>query len=454
MKTTELLQKYDIPVPRYTSYPTVPFWREVLPTDPTWRQSVRQAFTSHNQKQGMSMYIHLPYCESLCTYCGCNTRITVNHAVELPYIETLLQEWQLYLSLFRQTPLLKDLHLGGGTPTFFSPQNLRYLLENILKDCKLHDSAEFSFEAHPANTTLEHLQVLYDLHFRRLSLGIQDFDPIVQDTIHRFQSFEQVQEVTSWARQLGYTSVNYDVIYGLPKQTYHSIQDTIAQVISLRPDRIAFYSYAHVPWHKPGQRKFTEADLPSATEKKRLYDIGRSMLIDAGYIDIGMDHFALPSEALHLAQQKGQLHRNFMGYTDQKTELLVGLGASAISEVGQMYVQNPKTVEGYKTEITSGHFAHHKGVLLCDKDIYVKKLITDLICNFSASWNPHYFKAEEQRIIRAQLQKLQHDGLLAMNQSEIQVSEMGRRFIRNICATFDTYLMNSSTSERQFSQSI
>lgn len=454
METSELLQKYNIPVPRYTSYPSVPFWHEVLPADASWMQAVKQAFKAYDHKQGMSMYIHLPYCESLCTYCGCNTRITVNHAVEAPYIRAVQKEWQLYLNLFQQKPFLKDLHLGGGTPTFFSAQNLKMLLEGIFQHCDMHPDAEFSFEAHPANTTLEHLQVLYEANFRRLSLGIQDFDPVVQDTIHRFQNYSQVEQVTTWARMLGYTSVNYDMIYGLPKQTYHGIQDTMAQVIKLAPDRIAFYSYAHVPWHKPGQRKFTEKDLPSPQEKQRLYNIGRSMLVDAGYVDIGMDHFALPSDALYKAQQEGRLHRNFMGYTDQKTKLLLGLGTSAISDLGHMYIQNHKTVESYTSAIASGYLAHAKGVCLTEKDAYVKDLINDLICNFSARWNPDCFEVEEQEHIKQSLMQLEHDGLLTHAHQYIHVTSIGQRFIRNICAAFDTYLMNSGKIEQQFSKSI
>ncbi|HRD40356.1 MAG TPA: radical SAM protein, partial [Bacteroidia bacterium] len=271
-----LISKYNIPVPRYTSYPTVPFW-DKSPSLEEWKDLVKDCFNSTNSKDGISLYIHLPFCESLCTYCACNTRITVNHKVEEPYINTVLKEWDLYLELFNEKPLIREIHLGGGTPTFFTAENLKKLIQGILDKSNVALNAEFSFEAHPANTTIGHLITLYQLGFKRISFGIQDFDDKVQDAINRYQSFEEVKAIVDQCRAVGYTSVNFDLVYGLPFQTYASMQDTVEKVIALKPDRIAFYSYAHVPWIKPGQRKFTEKDLPVDDDKRKLYELGKEV---------------------------------------------------------------------------------------------------------------------------------------------------------------------------------
>jgi Coproporphyrinogen III oxidase and related Fe-S oxidoreductases len=271
----ELVQKYNVAAPRYTSYPTVPFWDNEAFSRMAWTNQVYQTFQQSKEK-GISLYIHLPFCESLCTYCGCNTRITKNHRVEEPYIVSLLKEWEMYVALFKgERPLLAEIHLGGGTPTFFHPDNLRVLIEGILKHADLAPDRSFSFEAHPANTTIAHLQTLFDLGFRRLSLGIQDFDPLVQFVINRHQTSAEVEEVMQNARKIGFESINFDLIYGLPKQSLATVEDTIEKAMLLKPDRISFYSYAHVPWIKPGQRHYTEADLPNGAAKLALYNLGK-----------------------------------------------------------------------------------------------------------------------------------------------------------------------------------
>jgi oxygen-independent coproporphyrinogen-3 oxidase len=299
MKT--LIEKYNVATPRYTSYPTVPYWDDNVPEAKQWQQLAKATFDCTNDKEGISLYIHLPFCESLCTYCGCNTRITVNHNVESPYITAILKEWDMYVSLFETKPKIKEIHLGGGTPTFFKPERLVHLIEGILSTSVLCDNAELSFEGHPNNTTIDHLKVLYNVGFRRVSLGIQDFDIKVQRIINRIQSYDSVKTVTENARKIGYTSINYDLIYGLPLQTEQSMNETIEKVIQLHPDRIAFYSYAHVPWIKPGQRKFTEADLPEGKVKRALYENGRKAFEEAGYFEIGMDHFGLSDDPLNIA---------------------------------------------------------------------------------------------------------------------------------------------------------
>ena len=451
MKYNTLIKKYNVPVPRYTSYPTVPYWDSNSFNKTVWLDEVKKVFKQSNQKSGISLYIHLPYCESLCTYCGCNTRITKNHAVEDPYIKAIEKEWMMYEDLFFEKPIIKELHLGGGTPTFFTPQNLKSLIKNILAGCEIHPHAEFSFEAHPANTTQKHLETLFELGFKRLSLGIQDFDPKVQQIINRHQTFEEVKTVTDNARNLGYCSINYDLIYGLPLQNIAGLQNTLDKVVLLKPDRIAFYNYAHVPWIKPGQRMFTELDLPNYELKQALYELGRSRLIEAGYQEIGMDHFALPTDSLYQALQEQELHRNFMGYTHQYTQLMIGLGVSSISDSWTAFAQNVKKVEDYLELIDAGEFPLFKGHLLTKDDLLMRKHILNIMCKGETNWDRldllnHNFKRGLYR-----LQEMELDGLLIKTDHQILVTAKGKRFLRNICSAFDDRLHKSKPKEQLFS---
>ncbi|MBK8368650.1 MAG: oxygen-independent coproporphyrinogen III oxidase [Bacteroidetes bacterium] len=432
----DLVTKYNKAVPRYTSYPTVPYWDNNL-TEEKWIDHIQKAFIKYNA-DGISLYIHLPYCESLCTYCACNTRITVNHKVELPYIESVLKEWQLYLNQFQGKPLIKEIHLGGGTPTFFSPENLTYLLSTILNSVEISKEYDFSFEGHPGNTTKEHLQALYDLGFKRVSFGIQDFDEKVQDTINRYQTFEEVKQVLDDARQIGYTSINFDLVYGLPYQTVESINDTITKIISLKPERIAFYSYAHVPWLKPGQRKYSEKDLPADSYKRSLYETGKDLFLSANYDDIGMDHFALPDDALFDASKKGLLHRNFMGYTTNTTKLLVALGCSSISDSWDAFAQNIKTVEEYQKVVNEGHFPIFKGHVLTEEDLIIRQHILNMMCKNETSWFDDAQKFSSLPEALEQLKDLEKDGLVTVINEKLIVTETGKAFLRNICLCFDT----------------
>ena len=336
-----LIDKYNIPGPRYTSYPTVPFWDNESFTSDLWQQSVIKTFNETNDSEGISIYIHLPFCEQLCTFCACHKRITKKHSVETPYLESVLKEWDLYVKLFGRTPKIKELHLGGGTPTFFSPENLRLLLEGIYAKAEIAENPQFSFEGHPNNTTREHLQTLYDLGFRRASFGVQDYDPQVQKAINRIQPFENVKSVTEMAREIGYEGVSHDLVFGLPFHTWEKMEYTIRKTLELKPDRLAFYSYAHVPWIKGvGQRGFDENDLPSGEEKRKLYTNGKKLLEELGYIEVGMDHFALPHDDLYQSMISGDIHRNFMGYSSSKTKLMIGLGMSAISDSWYAFAQS------------------------------------------------------------------------------------------------------------------
>ncbi|CAN5918019.1 oxygen-independent coproporphyrinogen III oxidase [soil metagenome] len=454
MAQEELIRKYNVPAPRYTSYPTVPYWDAVAPAAEVWMEVVRRTFAESNEEKGISLYIHLPFCESLCTYCGCNTRITKNHGVEEKYIHSVLAEWELYLQAFPRTPVIRELHLGGGTPTFFRPENLRQLLEGLLSRVRLHPAPEFSFEGHPNNTTREHLQVLYDLGFRRVSFGIQDLDEKVQRTINRIQPFENVQRVTEEARQIGYESVNFDLIYGLPFQTLASVGATIDQVAGLRPDRIAFYSYAHVPWIKPGQRSYTDQDLPDNAEKRALYELGLQKLTALGYTDIGMDHFALPGDALYRAQQQKTLHRNFMGYTTCQTDLLIGLGTSSISDAKYAYLQNQKKLEDYQRLLGAGHLPLLKGHALTPEDLLIREAILSLTCQGELAWEPELAELLPEKA-QKELAQLEQEGLIRWLGQKLLVTERGKAFVRNICLVFDLRLREKShTGERVFSQAI
>lgn len=440
-----LIRKYDVPVPRYTSYPTVPHWNTSDFDLPSWQGAVKRVFDESNDEKGISLYVHLPFCESLCTYCACNMRITRNHAVEERYIATVSSEWKAYLQLFGRRPLVRELHLGGGTPTFFSPENLGRLLTTLLEGVDIHPCHEFGFEGHPNNTTAAHLEVLHSFGFRRVSFGVQDLDERVQRAINRIQPLENVERVTRQSREIGYTSISFDLIFGLPYQTLASITRTIESVISLRPDRIAFYSYAHVPWLRPGQRGYEDADLPSDVTKRALYEQGRRMFAAAGYVEIGMDHFALPHDALFHAKSDGTLHRNFMGYTTSHTDLLIGLGASAISDARYAYAQNEKVVEKYTQRITGGTLAISRGHNHSSMDMLVRQAILDIACRGHVSSRLLDDVADERAICR--LREMEWEGLLNFRSDGLYVTEGGRAFIRNICAVLDPNLKNSQTRD-------
>jgi oxygen-independent coproporphyrinogen-3 oxidase len=451
----DLLFKYNTPGPRYTSYPTVPYWQKTPPTQENWQKLAADAFQISNEKEGISLYIHLPFCESLCTYCGCNTRITVNHAVETKYINAVLKEWEMYLATFgEQKPVIREIHLGGGTPTFFSPEHLKILILGLLKDAIVHPMAQFGFEAHPGNTTEAHLQTLFKVGFRRISIGVQDFNPIVLAIINRQQSYEQVKWLTLRAREIGYTSVNYDVVYGLPFQKACYMMETMHRVVQLKPDRIAFYSYAHVPWIKPGQRNFTEKDLPDADKKMAIYETGRNVLELAGYQDIGMDHFSLQTDSLYKAQQESRLHRNFMGYTDMHTRLLIGLGASAISDSWDGYVQNEKKVEDYYKRIDANQIPIMRGHVLTKEDLILRRHILRLMTQFETSWAEPGEVCDDVFSSIERLAEMEFDELVEFQPFGVRVTEKGRPFVRNVCMAFDARLWENVPESQLFSQTV
>lgn len=451
MDNKSLISKYNVAAPRYTSYPTVPFWENEAFNELDWRKNVLARY-KQSKDQGISIYIHLPYCESLCTYCGCNTRITKNHKVEDPYISSLLREWKMYRELLGDDRILiQEIHLGGGTPTFFQPENLKRLITGILEGNSKTVDASFSFEAHPANTSRAHLQSLYDLGFKRLSLGIQDFDERVQFVINRHQTIEDVSRVMMEAREMGYESINFDLIYGLPLQTVDSVRMTIESSLNMCPDRISFYSYAHVPWIKPGQRRFTELDLPAGEEKLNLYNLGKEMIQAAGYEDVGMDHFAKKEDALFKANSDGTLHRNFMGYADRYTPLMIGLGVSSISDAWTAFGQNVKTVEEYHQCIEEGRLPVFKGHLLNEEDVIIRQYILDMMCRGVVNLLPYHGLNER---IQERLEPLLLDDLISVDGLKVSITPSGKSFLRNVCMAFDERLQRTKERDNLFSQAI
>tara|TARA_R110002049_G_scaffold307038_1_gene506536 strand:- start:39624 stop:40910 length:1287 start_codon:yes stop_codon:yes gene_type:complete len=420
-----------------------------------WKNTVRRSFIETNRSEGISLYIHLPFCENLCTFCGCHKRITKRHSVELPYIDTVLKEWKLYIDFFSEKPIIKELHLGGGTPTFFSPEHLKILIEGIFRYANRAEEYEFSFEGHPNNTSEAHLQTLYDLGFRRVSFGIQDYNETVQKAIHRIQPFENVKKVTDLARKIGYSSVGHDIIFGLPHQTLKHVEETILKTKELMPDRLAFYSYAHVPWLKGnGQRGYKDDDLPTAEEKRNQYEKGKKLLSKVGYHEIGMDHFALPSDGLYQSMLTGGLHRNFMGYTASKTQLMVGLGASSISDSWYSFSQNVKSIEEYRHLVDNDIIPIYRGHILTDEDQFIRRHILNLMCRFETTWGGENEKLPNFEKVLERLMELELDGLVVCTPKKVCVTDAGRPFVRNICMAFDAHLHRKTPEKRLFSLTI
>ncbi len=454
-----LLARYDVPGPRYTSYPTVPYWTDSPSTD-QWVAHLQEALQQTREAgreahAGGALYVHIPFCESLCTYCGCNTRITRNRGMGSPYVDTILSEWTLYRErLGSQSFPLAELHLGGGTPTFLSSGDLGRMVEGLRSGCQVVSGAEFSVEADPRVTSEEQLAVLASVGFRRLSLGIQDFDPKVQQAVNRVQTVDEVRRVVEAARNLGFTSINFDLIHGLPFQTPESIEHTVAQVAAMRPERIAFYGYAHVPWIKPAQRRFTEADLPMGASKRALYEIGRKLLESSGYREVGLDHFALESDSLWRSVQNGHLHRNFMGYTSRPILPLIGLGVSAIGDAGSAFAQNEKVLEPYMDRVSRHELPVLRGHRLSNEDRILRRHILNLMTQLTTRWTEPEDQVPFLDSVQARLKGMEEDGLVVLGNGCCTVTPLGRGFLRNICMEFDARLTRKRPGESLFSRSI
>jgi oxygen-independent coproporphyrinogen-3 oxidase len=448
MSDSALFAKYDVPVPRYTSYPTVPHWAKT-PTLAEWADSLNRALAAPDAS--IAIYVHLPFCESLCTYCGCNTVITKDHGRAAPYIDLVLAELDRYLAIapgLAGRPI-GQVHLGGGTPTFMAPETLGHMLQGISDRLPLREGAfEGSIEVDPRVTTTAHLETLRAHDITRISLGVQDVDPDVQDLVNRHQPVDMTERLCTAARALGYESINFDLIYGLPGQTEASMKRLGDEVVRLAPDRLAVYSFARVPWIKPQQRKFKDDQIPSGAEKRALYETIRTPLDEAGYIEIGLDHFARPNDGLARSAAAGTLHRNFMGYAERKTTIMIGLGVSAISETPDCYHQNDKIITVYDRRVRKNELPTFRGHCLTKDDEKQRATIWRIMTTFHTTLD-----REELDAAAESLQPLIDDGLVAVDGLELHVLPAGRPFLRNIAACFDAYVQHKPTSGPLYSTS-
>lgn len=458
---TTLIDKYDVPGPRYTSYPSVPDWDGDTFTPEAWHSRLRTAVTEARLAgRGADLYLHLPFCESLCTFCGCTKRITRNHAVEAPYIDAVVAELDHYVRVLDGVLPVASIHLGGGTPTFFSSDQLSRLIEAVMARVRPVDSGvKMSVEAHPGVTSAEQIETLAGLGFSRLSLGVQDFDPLVQKAIHRTLPESAVAAVIEQARASGFTSVSVDLVYGLPHQRPESVEATVERILGMRPDRVAYYGYAHVPWiGGTGQRGFDENDIPRGAAKRRLYEIARERFMSEGYREVGLDHFALADDDLAVAAAEGRLNRSFMGYTADAADITLGLGASSISDCGTAFAQNDKAINGYQSAATGQGSAVVHGHLMSGVDRTIGRHIQDLMCNLRTRWassTPASGLGDAMRTsVAERLGPMADDGLVELGQNEVRVTETGRGFLRNICMAFDPHRGARDADGPRFSRSV
>jgi oxygen-independent coproporphyrinogen-3 oxidase len=446
--STDLFAKYDVAVPRYTSYPTVPQWQET-PTRERWLTSVGAALDGDSS---LSVYVHIPFCESLCTYCGCNTVITRNHGRDRAYVDLVLAELDLYMRAFPALGgrPLRQLHLGGGTPTFLSSEDLGALLDGISARLPVREGRfEGSIEVDPRVTTPAHLDALRSRGLTRVSLGVQDVSEEVQQLVNRHQPVNVTSALTDYARANGFDSVNFDLIYGLPGQTIVSMEQLADVVLRLQPDRLAVYSFARVPWIKPAQRKFRDDQIPVGAEKRALYDVIRGRLLDGGYEEIGADHFARPADGLARAARSGTLHRNFMGYAELQTTALVGLGVSAISETPDCYHQNEKVLAHYERRVGAGEIPTLRGHVLSEDDARRRRKILDVMTTFCTALDER-----EAAAAKATLAGFVDDGLIAIDEHELRVLPAGRPFLRNVATFFDAYYQDAPSTGPLYSRAV
>jgi oxygen-independent coproporphyrinogen-3 oxidase len=453
--TEELLARLDVPGPRYTSYPTADRFVEAF--GPAAYQQALWARASGSGTVGgagpLSVYVHIPFCESVCYYCACNKVITKHHERAGEYLDALALEIDLHTERLGVGQPLSQLHFGGGSPTFLSDEELTRLMGKLKAAFRIQPEAEVSIEVDPRTVTTDRLRHLAALGFNRLSFGVQDFEPAVQQAVHRVQSIDSVRELMEAARALGFVSTNVDLIYGLPNQTPESLQRTVALVSSLRPDRIALYAYAHLPQRFKPQRRIDASKLPVAQDKLRMLSGAIAGFISHGYSYIGMDHFALPTDSLAAAKRQGRLHRNFQGYSTQPDCDLIGLGVSSIGRVGATYSQNAKTLPEYYDAVRRGQFPVVRGLALTRDDLVRRAVIMALMCQGRLEFEsielsylidvPSYFEAE-----LAKLAPLIEHGLVVREPAALQVTPLGWYFVRAVAMVFDRHLQADRVRER------
>ncbi len=446
-----LIKKYDQSGPRYTSYPTANNFSAFTQDD--YKQQVE---ISNSRGGPISLYTHIPFCDTVCFYCGCNKVVTKDKTKAEPYLDAIFKEIDMQGKLFDSNRKVEQMHFGGGTPTFLSNEQIIRLSEKLQSAFNFAEDGEYSIEIDPRGVDEDTIKALAKAKFNRISLGVQDFNDDVQKAVNRIQSYKQTKAVIDIARANGFESVSIDLIYGLPKQSVATFETTLKQVSELRPDRISLFNYAHLPELFKPQRRINVLELPSADEKLAIFKYSMDYLLDLGYVYIGMDHFALPEDPLAIAQSEGQLYRNFQGYSTHADCDIVGLGLSSIGQVGDSFAQNEKNLENYYKVIDAGNLALIKGQTINDDDKVRRAVIMGLICHFKLD----FVKVEkEQGIIFkdyfadsfARLEQMHDDGLIELTDNSITVIDKGRLLIRNICMVFDAYL---ATSKTQFSKTI
>ena len=453
--TDELLHRMDRPGPRYTSYPTADRFVEAFTAE-----HFLQALSRRHDMGGvggagapLSLYIHVPFCESVCYYCACNKIVTRDHGRAAAYLDALEHEMALAADALGERVQVSQLHFGGGTPTFLSDEELSRLMAAIRTRFELLPKGEFSIEIDPRTVTRQRLAHLRALGLNRVSFGVQDFDAQVQQAVHRIQPFEQVEALMRDARELGFESINVDLIYGLPRQTPESFERTVRQVAGLRPDRIAMYGYAHLPTRFKPQRRIEPAELPSGGQRVGMLAQALAGFVSHGYQYIGMDHFALPDDPLAQAKRQGRLHRNFQGYSTQPDCDLIGLGVSAISRVGPCYSQNAKTLDEYYDALRSNQLPVVRGLALTRDDLVRRAVIMSIMCHGRLSYESvalahlidvrSYFAAEIEA-----LEGLARDGLVTLSEDGLEVTPLGWYFVRSVAMVFDRHLRADRNRER------
>jgi oxygen-independent coproporphyrinogen-3 oxidase len=449
----DLIRRYDQSGPRYTSYPTVAQFHSNITEDDYRRWA--QHSNEDPIPRSLSLYFHIPFCDTVCFYCACTKVVTKNHTRATEYLQHLYQEIALQAHLFDKDRKVEQLHWGGGTPTFLDSEQIRELMAVIRRHFSLldDDTGEYSIEIDPRSVDREKLSVLRECGFNRVSLGVQDFNPDIQRAVNRLQSVEITRSAIESARALGFKSVNIDLMYGLPLQTIETFTGTMEQTIELSPDRIAVYNYAHLPKRFKPQRRIEESDLPSANEKLDILQLTINMLTDAGYVYIGMDHFAKPDDELAVAQQNGTLQRNFQGYSTRGDCDIIGMGMSAIGRVCDNYNQNVRDMEQYYTMLDEGRLPLDRGIELEPDDLLRREVITQLMCNFrldiralESEWDFNFTSHFSHEL--EELQLMQADGLLSIDSEQLEVLPAGRLLVRNICMVFDYYLRSDGGGNR------
>jgi oxygen-independent coproporphyrinogen-3 oxidase len=449
----ELLQRYDVAGPRYTSYPTADRFVEAY-GEPDYVQALEQRRAGVGTKMyPLSLYVHIPFCESLCYYCACNKIITKHHERGAEYLRYLTREVELNIAHLGAGQTVSQLHLGGGSPTFLSDNELHDLMAMLRRNFVFTPGGEYSIEVDPRTVTPERLGLLAELGFNRLSFGVQDFEPAVQKAVHRIQPAAQVFDLVAASRALSFESINVDLIYGLPMQSPETFERTLAQVVKLRPDRIALYAYAHLPERFKPQRRIHAQDLPPAASKLAMLASAMRVLMGAGYVYVGMDHFALATDALAVAKRQGRLHRNFQGYSTQPDCDLLALGVSSIGRVGSTFSQNVKTLEAYYDLLDQGRLPVERGLAMSRDDLVRQSVIMALMCQghvlFESIELAHlidfqpYFAQEMEALL-----KMQTQGLVALDATGIQVTELGWFFVRGVAMVFDKYLQTDRNRAR------